>query len=274
MLVSALPISIFPSIQQAQEQGICLRFCGIDCAFSSCMAGAPFASCNSLCGIGVYMRAIGCGIGANLWLGGSPPAAVGKRKGHPRFARRLLNIVSAPCAELNEVPFLFELLPFPCFPNLTHTRTGDRFPKGKRQSGYSCVSFSTYSQFTDNLLLHIGYSPQAQHKVNCPKAAEKPHWGAPPLQPICTLLHRRVNLHFYSPFTASHTKSTAFAVLFGLIDKVNLSFYFSCGSTHKINLHSKFIIHRGVAEPPSFATMHGNSLLCTSDYTRDEKLCP
>ena len=27
--------------------------------------------------------------------------------------------------------------------------------KGERQSGYSCVSFATYSQFTDTLLLHI-----------------------------------------------------------------------------------------------------------------------
>ena len=44
---------------------------------------------------------------------------------------------------------------FLLFLNLTHTRDRRPLRKGKRQSGYSCVSFSAYSQFTDNLLLHI-----------------------------------------------------------------------------------------------------------------------
>ena len=35
------------------------------------------------------------------------------------------------------------------------SETGDRFEKGERQSGYSCVSFSAFSRFTDNVLLHI-----------------------------------------------------------------------------------------------------------------------
>ena len=29
---------------------------------------------------------------------------------------------------------------------------------GERQSGYSCVSFANYSQFTDNVLLHMRFS--------------------------------------------------------------------------------------------------------------------
>ena len=33
--------------------------------------------------------------------------------------------------------------------------TCDRFENGERQSGYSCVCFATYSQFTDSVLLHI-----------------------------------------------------------------------------------------------------------------------
>ena len=32
--------------------------------------------------------------------------------------------------------------------------TGDCFENEKRQSGYRCVSFSTFSQFTDSILLH------------------------------------------------------------------------------------------------------------------------
>ena len=33
--------------------------------------------------------------------------------------------------------------------------TCDRFENGERQSGYSCVCFATYSQFTDSVLLHM-----------------------------------------------------------------------------------------------------------------------
>ena len=67
-------------------------------------------------------------------------AAGTKRKGHLRF------------------PFLFELLPFPCLLVWRRPETGDRSEKGERQSGYSCVSFSTYSQFTDSVLLHMRFN--------------------------------------------------------------------------------------------------------------------
>ena len=42
------------------------------------------------------------------------------------------------------------------FPKIVWRRpeTGDRCENGERQSGYSCVYFATYSQFTDNVLLH------------------------------------------------------------------------------------------------------------------------
>ena len=65
------------------------------------------------------------------------PAAGAKRKGHLRF------------------PFLFELLPFPCLLARRKSESGDRFEIRERQSGYSCVSFSAFSQFTDSVLLHI-----------------------------------------------------------------------------------------------------------------------
>ena len=64
------------------------------------------------------------------------PAAGAKRKGHLRF------------------PFLFELLPFPYFLVWRRLPTCDRSEKGERQSGYSCVCFAKYSQFTDSVLLH------------------------------------------------------------------------------------------------------------------------
>ena len=68
------------------------------------------------------------------------PAAGAKRKGHLRF------------------PFLFELLPFPCFLIRRRFPICDRFENRERQSGYLSVCFATYSQFTDRLLLHIRFT--------------------------------------------------------------------------------------------------------------------
>ena len=80
------------------------------------------------------------------------PAAGAKRKGHLRF------------------PFLFELLPFPCFLIWRRFPICDRFENRERQSGYLSVCFATYSQFTDRLLLHIRATLRwVRHKVNCPK---------------------------------------------------------------------------------------------------------
>ena len=68
------------------------------------------------------------------------PAAGAKRKGHLRF------------------PFLFELLPFPCFLIWRKFPICDRSEPGVRQRIFSSVSFSTYSQcqinycYTDRLL--------------------------------------------------------------------------------------------------------------------------
>ena len=68
------------------------------------------------------------------------PAAGAKRKGHLRF------------------PFLFELLPFPCFLIWRRFPICDRFENRERQSGYRSVSFSAFSQFTDSVLLHIRFT--------------------------------------------------------------------------------------------------------------------
>ena len=65
------------------------------------------------------------------------PRRWAKRKGHLRF------------------PFLFELLPFPCFLIWRRFPICDRCENRERQSGYRSVCFATYSQFTDRLLLHI-----------------------------------------------------------------------------------------------------------------------
>ena len=123
-------------------------------------------------------------------------AAGTKRKGHLRF------------------PFLFELLPFPYLLARRKSESGDRFENGVRQSGYSCVSFATYSQFTDSVLLHMWFTLRRRNitvlrnsfvwilcvaptnctryavecdKVNCPKGKRRCPGVRPgaPYQTIC-----------------------------------------------------------------------------------------
>ena len=78
--------------------------------------------------------------------GFAAPAAGAKRKGHLRF------------------PFLFELLPFPCFLIWRRPETGDRFEKRNGSRVTVAWLSSTFSQFTDSILLHMAsYSTQARH---------------------------------------------------------------------------------------------------------------
>ena len=110
------------------------------------MAGASlFASCNSLCGIGVYMRAIGCGIGASLWLGGSPhPRRWAKRKGHLRF------------------PFLFGLLPFPWIV-WRRLPTCDRCERGNGRGFFLPCLSQPIRSVRYRSATQVGYFQQAQH---------------------------------------------------------------------------------------------------------------
>ena len=55
----------------------------------------------------------------------------------------------------------------PTFPLLDSLAAiGERRPlrKGERQSGYRCVSFVKYSQFTDTLLLHMRFTLRRRDK--------------------------------------------------------------------------------------------------------------
>ena len=85
-------------------------------------------------------------MGANLWLGD-------QKDRHLRFARRPLNLFPRAVRGFNEcVPS--------CESPLSYHNTakiGEARPlrKGERQSGYHCVSFANYSQFTDSVLLHM-----------------------------------------------------------------------------------------------------------------------
>ena len=49
-------------------------------------------------------------------------------------------------------------LQFPLFLSLAQTRDRRPLRKGERQSGYRCVYFATYSQFTDSVLLHMRFT--------------------------------------------------------------------------------------------------------------------
>ena len=64
------------------------------------------------------------------------PTAVGKKEGQPAVFLPLWTPT------------------FPLLPNLAQTRDRRPLRKEERQSGYRCVALSTFSQFTDRLLLH------------------------------------------------------------------------------------------------------------------------
>ena len=85
-------------------------------------------------------------MGANLWLGDQEDR-------HLRFARRPLNLVPAPCADKMSTILLG--LHLPLFLGLAQIRDRRPLRYGERQSGYHCVSFANYSQFTDSVLLHM-----------------------------------------------------------------------------------------------------------------------
>ena len=64
-------------------------------------------------------------------------------------------------------------LPFP-LEGLAQTRDRRPLRKRERQSGYSYMTFSAFSQFTDTVLLHRRVSLRwARHKVNCPKGKRR-----------------------------------------------------------------------------------------------------
>ena len=96
-------------------------------------------ACSSLTG-GEFFAEMQRGVALCGARESAAPAAGAKRKGHLRF------------------PFLFGLLPFPCFLIWRRFPICDRCEIRERQSGYRSVSFVKYLQFTDRLLLHIRFT--------------------------------------------------------------------------------------------------------------------
>ena len=98
------------------------------------------------CCVNRYLIIKVLGMGANLWLGD-------QKDRHLRFARRPLNLVPAPCADKMSTILLG--LHLPLFLSLAQIRDRRPLRYGEQQSGYHCVSFANYSQFTDSVLLHM-----------------------------------------------------------------------------------------------------------------------
>ena len=79
-----------------------------------------------------------------------PPQGA-KRKGHLRF------------------PFLFELLPFPCFLIWRRFPICDRFDMGNGRGFFLPCLSQPVRNVRYRSATHAVSSPQARHKVNCPK---------------------------------------------------------------------------------------------------------
>ena len=115
------------------------------------------------------------------------PAAGANRKGHLRF------------------PFLFELLPFPCFLIWRRFPICDRFENGVRQRIFSSVSFTTCSQcqitycYTGGQLYAGATYPccAIRERVVIDRACEDTLYQTPNSQVPCGITRYRVAQHGY-----------------------------------------------------------------------------
>ena len=87
------------------------------------------------------------------------PAAGAKRKDNLRFS------------------FLFELLPFPCFLIWRKSESSDRFEKEYGRGFFLPCLSQPIRRVRYITATHIGGSPQARHKVNCPKGKRRSPGG-------------------------------------------------------------------------------------------------
>ena len=78
-----------------------------------------------------------------------------------------------------------------------------------------------------------------------PEGQEKPHWDAPPCNPSAYCFTAGSIPHFLFSITSSHTKKHRFRGAFSLSIKSIYRFYFSCGSTHKIEFAQQIHNSRG-----------------------------
>ena len=120
---------------------------------------------------------------------------------------------------------------------------------------------------------HIGYSPQAQHKVNCPKG-RRSHTGVP---------RRAAHLHIASPqgqspfsilhYCFAYEKKHRFRA-FSLSIKSIYRFYFSCGSTHKIEFAQQIHNSRGRGPGHPLLPLCGNSPCVPRELYKGRKIVP
>ena len=68
-------------------------------------------------------------------------------------------------------------LHLPLFLGLAQIRDRRPLRYGERQSGYHCVSFANYSQFTDSVLLHMRLFFTGATQGELPEGQEKVPWG-------------------------------------------------------------------------------------------------
>ena len=94
------------------------------------------------------------------------------------------------------------------------------------------------------------------------------------MQPICTLLHRGVNLHFQFSITAPDTKKAPLSRCFQLVEKAIFDFYASCGSTHSIEFALQIHKFREHGPGHPLLPLCGNSPCVSRNLYKGRKMCP
>ncbi len=104
---------------------------------------------------------------------------------------------------------------------------------------YACYRMRNWSQ----PLAGRFAAPATQGEL--PEGQEKPHWGAPPCNPSAHYFTAGSISIFYSQLLLRIRKKHRFRGAFSLSIKSIYRFYFSCGSTHKIEFAQQIHNFRG-----------------------------
>ena len=152
--------------------------------------------------------------------------------------------------------------------------TGDRFEKenGSRVT-LACLSPPIRSSQIIYCYTYRLLSAGAT-QGELPEGQEKPHWGAPPCNPSAHYFTAGSISIFYSQLLLRIRKKHRFRGAFSLSIKSIYRFYFSCGSTHKIEFAQQIHNSRGRGPGHPLLPLCGNSPCVPRELYKGRKIVP
>ena len=134
--------------------------------------------------------------------------------------------------------------------------------------------FSTASQCQIPCCYTCGLVSAGATQGELPEGQEKPHWGAPPCNPSAHYFTAGSISIFYSQLLLRIRKKHRFRGAFSLSIKSIYRFYFSCGSTHKIEFAQQIHNSRGRGPGHPLLPLCGNSPCVPRELYKGRKIVP